>query len=61
MLALAALGIWILHGFLPALAWAVVLAIALGPLYERVERRVPHTGHNILCRASPSRGGPSSS
>jgi predicted PurR-regulated permease PerM len=48
VLALAALGVWILHGFLPALAWAVVLAIALGPLYERVERRVPHTGHNIL-------------
>nr|WP_238201278.1 AI-2E family transporter [Methylobacterium aerolatum] len=48
VLALAALGIWILHEFLPALAWAVVLAIALGPLYARLERAFPRTGHNIL-------------
>jgi len=48
VLALAALGVWILHEFLPALAWAVVLAIALGPLYARLERRFPSDGHNIL-------------
>ncbi|HWD58491.1 MAG TPA: AI-2E family transporter [Stellaceae bacterium] len=30
------LGLWILHDFLPALAWAVVLSIALWPLYERL-------------------------
>ncbi|MGU3539109.1 AI-2E family transporter [Methylobacterium sp. A54F] len=48
VLALAALGLWILHGFLPALAWAVILAIALGPLYARVERRFPPGPHNIL-------------
>ncbi|MCJ2014867.1 AI-2E family transporter [Methylobacterium sp. J-076] len=47
-LALGALGLWILHGFLPALAWAVVLAIALGPLYVRLERRFPPGRHNIL-------------
>src|ERR1700732_4052556 len=44
-LALAAgfviVGLWILHDFLPALAWAVVLAIALWPLYCRVQRLFP--------------------
>src|SRR5579885_2864261 len=30
---LVLVGLWILHDFLPALAWAVVLAIALWPLY----------------------------
>ena len=29
-------GLWILRDFLPALAWAVVLSIALWPLYERL-------------------------
>ncbi|KAB1071489.1 AI-2E family transporter [Methylobacterium planeticum] len=51
VLALSALGIWILHGFLPALVWAVILAIALGPLYARAERRWPPGGHNILLPA----------
>ncbi|HEV7440589.1 MAG TPA: AI-2E family transporter, partial [Methylobacterium sp.] len=41
VLALSLLGLWILHGFLPALVWAVILAIALGPLYARAERRWP--------------------
>ena len=40
VLVLAALGLWILHRFLPALVWAVVLAIALFPLYNRLERRL---------------------
>lgn len=48
VLALAGLGLWILREFLPALAWAVVLAIALGPLYDRAERRLPRDQHNIL-------------
>lgn len=48
VLVLGALGIWILHEFLPALAWAVVLAIALGPLYARLERRFPPGRHNLL-------------
>jgi predicted PurR-regulated permease PerM len=48
VLALSALGLWILHGFLPALAWAVVLAIALWPLYARLEHRFPPGKHNIL-------------
>ncbi len=48
VLALAGLGLWILHAFLPALAWAVVLSIALGPLYARAERHLPRDRHNIL-------------
>ncbi|GLS62909.1 AI-2E family transporter [Methylobacterium oxalidis] len=50
-LALSALGLWILHAFLPALVWAVILAIALGPLYARAERRWPPGRHNILLPA----------
>jgi predicted PurR-regulated permease PerM len=30
------IGLWILRDFLPALAWAVVLSIALWPLYQRL-------------------------
>ncbi|WP_375453548.1 AI-2E family transporter [uncultured Methylobacterium sp.] len=48
VLALSGLGLWVLSGFLPALAWAVVLAIALGPLYARAERRWPPGRHNVL-------------
>jgi len=39
--ALFALGAWTLRGFLPALAWAAVIAIASWPLYQRVKRRWP--------------------
>lgn len=35
------LALWILHGFLPALAWAVIIAVASWPLYRRFERRLP--------------------
>jgi predicted PurR-regulated permease PerM len=41
---LVTLGTWIVHGFLPALAWAAVLAVALAPAYRR------------LCRVLPGRG-----
>ncbi|HEY6259565.1 MAG TPA: AI-2E family transporter [Xanthobacteraceae bacterium] len=37
--ALLALGIWIIWDFLPALAWAVVVAIAIWPLIERSRLR----------------------
>ncbi|MGH7091635.1 MAG: AI-2E family transporter, partial [Stellaceae bacterium] len=39
-LALAALGVWILWDFLPALIWATVFAVATWPLYLRFCRRV---------------------
>jgi len=44
---LGLLGLWILRHFLPALAWATILAIALWPLYRRAEQRVPPRGHRI--------------
>jgi predicted PurR-regulated permease PerM len=43
--ALGLLGLVIVGNFLPALVWAVVIAIAIGPLYTRAEERWPkHTG-----------------
>ncbi|HEY3911542.1 MAG TPA: AI-2E family transporter [Stellaceae bacterium] len=39
--ALGLFGLWILHRFLPALAWAAILAIALWPLYRRLTRAFP--------------------
>lgn len=39
ILALLALGVWIVWDFLPALAWAVVVAIAVWPLIERSRLR----------------------
>ncbi|MGH7029660.1 MAG: AI-2E family transporter [Stellaceae bacterium] len=39
--ALGLFGLWILHRFLPALAWAAILAIALWPLYWRLTRAFP--------------------
>ena len=41
------LGLWILHDFLPALAWAVVLSIALWPLYQRLLLLFPGRGGRI--------------
>lgn len=46
MLALALLGLWIAHPFLPALLWALVLAIALAPAYAWAEARWP-TGKEL--------------
>ena len=40
-LALFALGLFVLSNYLRALVWAVVLAIALWPLYERARSRAP--------------------
>jgi predicted PurR-regulated permease PerM len=40
-------GLWILHDFLPALAWAAVLAIALWPLYRRMLQVLPEGSGRI--------------
>ena len=40
-LGLSLFGLWILRDFLPALAWAVVLSIALWPLYDRLLQLFP--------------------
>ena len=39
--ALVLIGLWILRDFLPALAWAGVLAIALWPVYQRLLQCLP--------------------
>ena len=44
--ALVALGTWIVHDFLPALAWAAIFAIALSPLYQRLTRLL--RGHRFV-------------
>ena len=41
-------GLWILHDFLPALAWAVVLSIALWPLYQRLLAVLPAASGRIV-------------
>ena len=38
---LVLLGVWIIHGFFEALAWAGIIAIAISPLYARIEARWP--------------------
>jgi predicted PurR-regulated permease PerM len=46
--AVVAVGLWILLDFLPALAWAAVLAIALWPLYYRLLRLLPRRSDRVL-------------
>jgi len=48
---LTLLGLWTLRGFLPALVWAGILAIAVWPLYQRACRRWPPGRHNVLLPA----------
>ncbi len=45
---LAALGLYVLEGFLRALVWAAILAIATWPLYQRTQRRFGAGRHNVL-------------
>lgn len=47
---LIALGLWILWAYLPALAWAVVLAIAVEPLVQKVHQRIG-AGHETAIAA----------
>src|SRR5882757_7812771 len=46
--ALVLLGTWVVHRFLPALAWAGVLAIALWPFYRRLARHLSGGQEGIL-------------
>lgn len=50
-IALLGLGVWVLHRFLAALAWAGVLAIALWPVYRRLARLLPGDKEGILAPA----------
>ncbi len=47
-IALTALGLYVLEGFLRALVWAVILAIATWPSYLRAQRRFGTGRHNVL-------------
>src|SRR3954468_19749112 len=49
--ALLLLGFWTLHTFVPALIWAVIFAIAIWPLYERLDAEGGHAGHRVLLPA----------
>ncbi len=48
ILLLIALGLWIVSGFLPALIWAIVIAVAIDPLVERTEARFPTTSRSLI-------------
>ena len=48
IVALLALGVWIIHGFLPALVWAAIISIALWPAYRRAVRAWPAGQHVAL-------------
>ena len=50
-LGLVLLGLWTLKAFLPALAWAAILAVATWPLYRRVCRRFDGRGTDIALPA----------
>ncbi len=47
-LAVMAMVAWVLFDFLPAFAWAGVLAIALWPLYRRLLRLLPRRSDRLL-------------
>lgn len=47
-IAVVGMGGWVLFDFLPALAWAGVLAIALWPLYARLPIVLPAGGHQRI-------------
>ena len=50
-LALTALGVYILQGFLRALAWGGIFALAVWPLYCRARRGWPGRKHDIVLPA----------
>ena len=50
-IALVALGLYILQGFVRALLWALILVIATWPLYRRAQRRFPPGRHDVVLPA----------
>lgn len=50
-LVLVALAVWTLHEFVPALVWAGIIAIAIGPSYRAAEQHFAPGKHNILLPA----------
>ncbi|MBX9777743.1 MAG: AI-2E family transporter [Xanthobacteraceae bacterium] len=50
-LALVVLAAWIAADFLPALAWAIVIAITTWPLYRRCAAAIPEPARNLVAPA----------
>lgn len=49
VVALCLAGVWVAAGLIPALVWALVIAIAIDPLYRRAEARWPKpVGRSLL-------------
>ncbi len=48
---LSLFGLWIISGFLPALVWAVVIAVAIDPLHVRLRNRWPTKSGHVLIAA----------
>lgn len=46
--ALAVLGLWLLLPFLPSLAWAMIIAVAVDPLVKRAEGRFAKPHPNLI-------------
>ena len=49
--ALVLLALWIVREFIPAVAWACVIAIVLWPAYERLEQQRGWRGHTTVIAA----------
>lgn len=56
IIGLVLFGIWIDLNFLPALLWAAILAVAIAPLYRRVELRWPRLRGGMVLPALFSLG-----
>ncbi|WP_291367237.1 AI-2E family transporter [Acetobacter sp. UBA5411] len=50
-LAIVAITTYTIHGFLSALAWGVVFAVATWPLYRKIQARWPRLAHGALLPA----------
>ena len=48
---LVLLGLWLLLPFLPALIWALIIAVAIDPLVKRAERRLATPHPNLIALA----------
>jgi predicted PurR-regulated permease PerM len=42
------IGLWIVRDFLLPVAWAIIIAVALWPLYDRLIELLPKRGKNFL-------------
>jgi predicted PurR-regulated permease PerM len=50
--ALGLFGLWLIFSFLPSLIWAVIIAVAIDPLYVRAAQRWPGRGGRSMLAAA---------